>query len=103
MAAADPIGLARFLRMHAELLELTDARKVTVVVNKVRASAIGSGCRRSGAADPRRASAGSRMPVLVPWDLAAFDAAILERSVASRMPRRGPPRASPSGSWSPSG
>ncbi len=82
VAAADPIGLARFLRMHAELLELTDARKVTVVVNKVRTSAIGPGAASSGAADlvPLRRDRGCGAGALGSRGLRRGDA---ERPVAS--------------------
>ncbi|TPX03609.1 ParA family protein, partial [Schumannella luteola] len=41
LAAADPVGIPRFLRGHAELLEHVDAERITVVATKVRASAIG--------------------------------------------------------------
>jgi hypothetical protein len=87
VAAADPIGLARFLRGHAELLELTDARKVTVVVNKVRTSAIGPGAAGQVRQTLSRFG-GIEDAVLVPWDLAAFDAAILSgRSLPDAAPR----------------
>jgi MinD-like ATPase involved in chromosome partitioning or flagellar assembly len=87
VAAADPIGLARFLRGHAELLALTDARKVTVVVNKVRTSAIGPGAAGQVRQTLSRFG-GIEDAVLVPWDLAAFDAAILSgRSLPDAAPR----------------
>jgi MinD-like ATPase involved in chromosome partitioning or flagellar assembly len=87
VASADPVGLSRFLRMHAELLDLTEARTVTVVINKVRASAIGAGA----AAQVRQTLSrfgGIEDAVLVPWDLAAFDAAVLSgRTLAEAAPR----------------
>ena len=87
VAAADPIGLARFLRLHAELLELTDARKVTIVVNKVRTSAIGPGAAGQVRQTLSRFG-GIEDAVLVPWDPAAFDAAILGgRSLPDAAPR----------------
>jgi MinD-like ATPase involved in chromosome partitioning or flagellar assembly len=87
VAAADPIGLARFLRTHAELLELTEAATVTVVVNKVRASAVGPGAAGQVRQTLSRFG-GIDDPVLVPWDLAAFDAAILGgRSLTDAAPR----------------
>jgi len=76
VASADPVGLARYLRVHAELLELVGPDRVVTVVNKVRASAIGLG----PAAQVRQTLArfgGVRDPLLVPWDLAAFDGAVL--------------------------
>jgi MinD-like ATPase involved in chromosome partitioning or flagellar assembly len=87
VAAADPVGLARYLRAHADLLELVDPDRVVTVVNKVRASAIGLG----PAAQVRQTLArfgGVRDPLLVPWDLAAFDAAMLSgRPLRDAAPR----------------
>ncbi|MEO5919542.1 MAG: regulator [Pseudolysinimonas sp.] len=87
VGAGDPIGLARFLRAHAELLETATPDRVTAVVNKVRSSAIGLNpsaqigqtlARFGGIADP----------VLVPWDPAAFDAALLSgRPLLDAAPR----------------
>jgi MinD-like ATPase involved in chromosome partitioning or flagellar assembly len=87
VAAADPVGLARFLRGHAELLDHVAPDAVTVVVNKVRAGAIGldpagqvrSTLERFGGVIPRH---------LVPWDPGAFDAALLSgRSLPAAAPR----------------
>jgi len=89
VAGADPVGLARYLRVHADLLELVDPDRVITVVNKVRASAIGLG----PAAQVRQTLArfgGVREPLLVPWDPGAFDAAVLSgrplRDAAPRSP-----------------
>ncbi len=41
VGAADPLGLARFLRMHADLLETVETGSVQVVINRVRASVLG--------------------------------------------------------------
>jgi len=76
VGAADPIGLSRFLRGHAELTELVDPDRVITVVNKLRASAIGL----NAASQVRQTLArfgGIDAPVIVPWDPAAFDAALL--------------------------
>ncbi len=87
IGAADPVGLSRFLRAHADLLELTGPERVVTVVNKVRASAIGL----DPAAQVRQTLArfgGIRDPLLVPWDPAAFDAAMLSgRPLADAAPR----------------
>jgi MinD-like ATPase involved in chromosome partitioning or flagellar assembly len=87
VAAADPIGLARFLRLHEELREATDSSRLTVVANKVRASAIGSGA----ASQVRQTLArfgNIDDPVLVPWDPAGFDAALLSgRPITDAAPR----------------
>lgn len=87
LGAADPVGLARFLRGHAELLEHVTPDRVTVVVNKVRAGAVGidpatqlrSTLERFGGIVPAH---------LVPWDPGGFDAALLSgRSLAEAAPR----------------
>lgn len=87
VASADPVGLARYLRVHADLLELVGPDRVVTVVNKVRASAIGLG----PAAQVRQTLArfgGVRDPLLVPWDLAAFDGAVLSgRPLREAAPR----------------
>jgi MinD-like ATPase involved in chromosome partitioning or flagellar assembly len=76
VGSADPVGLSRFLRAHAELAELVGPERITTVINKVRPGAIGL----NPAAQLRQTLArfgGIDDPVLVPWDLAAFDAALL--------------------------
>jgi MinD-like ATPase involved in chromosome partitioning or flagellar assembly len=76
VGAADPVGLSRFLRAHAELADLVGPERITTVINKVRPGAIGL----NPAAQVRQTLArfgGIEDPVLVPWDLAAFDAALL--------------------------
>ncbi|MFT4030423.1 MAG: regulator [Protaetiibacter sp.] len=87
VGSADPVGIPRLLRGHAELVELVEPERVTVVVNKVRASAIGVG----PAGQIRQTLArfgGIDDPVLVPWDPAAFDAAVLSgRPLADAAPR----------------
>jgi MinD-like ATPase involved in chromosome partitioning or flagellar assembly len=87
VASADPVGLARYLRVYPDLLELVGPERVVTVVNKVRASAIGLG----PAAQVRQTLArfgGVRDPLLVPWDPAAFDAAVLSgRALGEAAPR----------------
>jgi Flp pilus assembly CpaE family ATPase len=87
VGAADPVGLARFLRGHVELLEHVTPDRVTVVINKVRASVVGldpaaqvkSTLERFGGVTPA---------YLVPWDPAGFDAALLSgRGLAEAAPR----------------
>jgi MinD-like ATPase involved in chromosome partitioning or flagellar assembly len=41
VGAADPVGLSRFLRAYSDLLELAHTDRVTVVINKLRSSAVG--------------------------------------------------------------
>ncbi len=87
VGAADPIGLSRFLRAHAELAELVEPDRVLTVINKLRSSAIGL----NAAAQVRQTLArfgGIEAPVLVPWDSAAFDAALLSgRALLDAAPR----------------
>lgn len=87
VGAADPVGLARFLRGHVELLEHVTPDRVTVVINKVRAGVVGldpaaqvrSTLERFGGVTPE---------YLVPWDPAGFDAALLSgRSLVEAAPR----------------
>ena len=87
VAAADPVGLARFLRGYAELLEITTPGRVTVVANKVRAGSIG--LDPAGQVRATLERFGGVAPAhLVPWDPAAFDAALLSgRSLGEAAPR----------------
>jgi MinD-like ATPase involved in chromosome partitioning or flagellar assembly len=87
VGAADPIGLSRFLRAHAELAELVEPDRIITVINKLRASAIGL----NAAAQVRQTLArfgGIEAPMLVPWDPTAFDAALLSgRALLDAAPR----------------
>lgn len=87
VGAADPVGLARFLRGYVELIEHTTPDRVTVVINKVRSGTVGldpaaqvrSTLERFGGVTPA---------YLVPWDPAGFDSALLSgRSLAEVAPR----------------
>ncbi|MDQ1597578.1 MAG: hypothetical protein QOI70_1002 [Microbacteriaceae bacterium] len=76
VGSADPVGLSRFLRAHVDLLETVDSEIVTVVMNKIRAGAIGP----RATSQVRQALlrfGGINSPVFVPHDQAAFDAAVL--------------------------
>jgi MinD-like ATPase involved in chromosome partitioning or flagellar assembly len=78
VGAADPVGLQRLVRSLQELdaAGLPGAPAPTVVVNKVRASAVGPDpARRVRQALER--FAGVADPVLLPWDPAGADAALL--------------------------
>jgi MinD-like ATPase involved in chromosome partitioning or flagellar assembly len=87
VGAADPIGLSRYLRAHAELTELVEPDRVLTVINKVRSSAIGL----NAAAQVRQTLArfgGIEAAALVPGDPAAFDAALLSgRALLDAAPR----------------
>ncbi|MEO6826968.1 MAG: regulator [Microbacteriaceae bacterium] len=76
VGSADPVGVARFLRSHADLLQTAADASVSVVMNRVRSSAVGvnpfgqisSTLARFGGIDA---------PVLVPDDQQGLDAAVL--------------------------
>lgn len=88
---ADPVGLSRLLRGHGELVEVVDAERVDVVVNRVRASALGIDAHAQVRQTLRR-FAGLADATLLPHDGRATDAAILTartlRDAAPRSPLR---------------
>jgi len=73
---ADPVGMARFLRAWSDLTEVIGSSTVSVVMNQVRASAVGLNPRGQVAAMLLRFG-GIESPILVPHDRAALDAAVL--------------------------
>jgi MinD-like ATPase involved in chromosome partitioning or flagellar assembly len=77
VGSADPVGLSRFLRAHADLVETLETERVTVVMNKIRSSAIGLNPAGQVAQTLQRFG-GIASPVLVPHDQSALDAAILD-------------------------
>ena len=87
VASADPVGLSRFLRSYGDLADVAVTLSITVVANKVRASAIGMGA--SGQVEQTLARFGGiDAPVLVPWDQHAFDSALLSaRTVGEVAPK----------------
>ncbi|WP_411722117.1 CpaE family protein [Mycetocola sp.] len=89
VGAADPIGLARYLRAYPDLLELIDDRPVLSVVNKVRASVVGLNPHGQVRATLQRFG-GIQDPVLIPADDKGTDAALLAgralRDVSPRSP-----------------
>lgn len=91
VGSADPVGLSRFLRAHVDLVDVVDAERVTIVMNKIRASAIG--LNPSGQVQQTLQRFGGIVaPVLIPHDQPAMDAAILSgktlRDVAGKSPAR---------------
>ncbi len=91
VGSADPVGLSRFLRAHVDLLETIETDTVTVVMNRVRSSAIGSNPRAQVTQTLLRFG-GILNPEIVPHDQGAFDAAVLTgrtlRDTAPRSPAR---------------
>lgn len=91
VGSADPVGLARLLRGHAELLDAAEPRELQIVVNRVRSSAIGA----NPGAQVRQTLlrfGGVEDPVLIPWDGAAFDAALLAGRTLPEVAPRSPAR-----------
>lgn len=73
---ADPVGMARFLRSWVELADMLSTERVSVFMNKVRASAIGLDPRAQVSATLRRFG-GIEGAVLIPHDQNGVDAAVL--------------------------
>ncbi|RXZ39324.1 AAA family ATPase, partial [Agromyces binzhouensis] len=84
---ADPVGLSRLLRGHAELVEHVDPDRIDVVVNRVRTSALGIDAHAQVRQTLRR-FAGLADALLLPHDGRAADAAILTaRTLRDAAPR----------------
>ena len=87
VGSADPVGLSRFLRSHVDLLETVSTHNVTVVMNKIRPTAIGMNPNGQVTQTLSRFG-GIESPVLVPHDLVALDGAVLSgRTLADSAPR----------------
>lgn len=87
VAAADPLGISRFLRDHAELRRLTVPTPVSVVVNQVRPGPLGLDARGQIRRTLER-FAGIQDVVFIPFDQRAADAALLHaRPMADLVPR----------------
>ncbi|MGL4339139.1 MAG: AAA family ATPase [Rhodoglobus sp.] len=87
VGSADPVGLSRFLRAHVDLVETASSTDVTVVMNRIRASAIGVNPQGQVTQTLSRFG-GIESPVLVPYDQAACDGAVLSgRTLVDSAPR----------------
>lgn len=87
VASADPLGISRFLRDHAELRRLTGPTPVVVVVNQLRAGPLGLDARGQIRRTLERFG-GIADVVFVPFDQRAADAALLHaRPIADVVPR----------------
>lgn len=87
VGSADPVGLSRFLRAHVDLLDAASTRDVTVVMNRVRATAIGLNPQAQVTQTLSRFG-GIESPVLVPHDQSGIDGAVLSgRTLADSAPR----------------
>ncbi|NQX12762.1 P-loop NTPase [Microbacteriaceae bacterium VKM Ac-2855] len=76
VAAAEPVGLTRYLRAHEDLLETVNDVPISVVLNRVRGSAVGMGAATQAASALIRFG-GIEPAATLPHDIAAVDAAVL--------------------------
>ena len=87
VGAGDPLGLARFLRTHADLLETIETARVQVTINRVRTSVLGIDPHGQVRQTLDR-FVGVRDAVLIDDDADAADAALLTaRPVTHAAPR----------------
>lgn len=85
--SADPVGVARFLRAHAELRAIVGATRVVVVANRLRPGALGIDARGQVRRTLER-FAGVEEVWFVPLDPRSVDSALLAaRPVAETSPR----------------
>lgn len=87
--SADPLGVARFLRAHAELRATVGTVPVTVVANRLRPGTLGVDARGQVRRTLER-FAGIREVVFVPHDARAVDAAVLAARPAADVAGRSP-------------
>jgi MinD-like ATPase involved in chromosome partitioning or flagellar assembly len=91
VASAEPVGLVRFVRGMSDLREVAPGVEPWVVVNRLRGSIVGGDPRREVARTLVR-HVGLEPVALVPYDLAALDAAQaagqLVRDIAPTSPAR---------------
>ncbi|WP_243076929.1 hypothetical protein [Microbacterium sp. SS28] len=87
VAAADPVGISRFLRAHAELRALVGATPVAVVANRLRPGTLGVDARGQVRRTLERFG-GIRDVWFLPTDARSTDAAILaSRPIAEVAPK----------------
>lgn len=88
---ADPVGMSRFLRAWVDLADLITTAQVSVIMNRVRGSAVGLDPNGQVVSALRRFG-GIESPILVPQDQSSTDAAIVAgrtlRDAAPRSPAR---------------
>lgn len=87
VAGADPLGISRFIREHAELRRLTAPTPIRVLVNRVRPGPLGIDARGQVRRTLER-FAGITDVTFLPFDQRAADAALLHaRPMADLTPR----------------
>lgn len=87
VATADPLGISRFLRDHAELCRLTAPTPLVVVVNRVRQGPLGIDARGQVRRTLERFG-GIEDVVFLPFDQRAADAALLHAKPMSEVAPR---------------
>ncbi|MDT0179710.1 hypothetical protein Q9S36_05730 [Microbacterium sp. ARD31] len=93
VVAADPVGMSRFVRNWPELRAAAGTAPVRVVVNKIRAGALGVDARGQVRRTLERYT-GVTDVSFVPWDARGTDAALLAaRPIAHVAPRSSVPTA----------
>ena len=84
---ADPVGMSRFLRAWAELADIVSTTRLSVVMNRVRASAVGLDPHGQVRQTLLRFGGISQL-TLVPHDLNGLDLAVLDgRTLRDAAPR----------------
>jgi MinD-like ATPase involved in chromosome partitioning or flagellar assembly len=73
---ADPVGMARFLRAWVDLADVVTTVQISVVMNRVRQSAVGLDPKGQVVSALRRFG-GIESPILVPHDQQGVDAAVV--------------------------
>ncbi|MBF4633365.1 regulator [Agreia pratensis] len=87
VGSADPIGLSRFLRAHVDLLEQVETAQISVVINRLRASSVGSNAQHQVQKTLRRFG-GLDNAVFVPLDVPGVDSAVLSgKTIHDAAPR----------------
>jgi MinD-like ATPase involved in chromosome partitioning or flagellar assembly len=89
---ADPVGLSRLLRSFGDLVEAAPERQPHVLVNRVRASAVGANPFGQVASTLSRFG-GVEAAALIPDDPAGFDLAVLTGSTLRDASPKSPARA----------
>jgi MinD-like ATPase involved in chromosome partitioning or flagellar assembly len=92
VAAADPLGLARYLRARGELTVARAGGELVTVVNRVRRVALGPGDPQVEIAAALQRYAGVTDPVMLADDPEATDAALAEGRLLCEVAPKSPAR-----------
>ncbi|MGO3886278.1 MAG: AAA family ATPase [Mycetocola sp.] len=78
VAGAEPVNIMRYVRAHADLVELSGAARIVPVVNRVRWNALGAH-PHGQVSDALERFTGISDPAIVPFDQRAIDRAFAEQ------------------------